>query len=132
MFRKKHMLIMVLLLAAIMPQCKKENISSPAYSIGSVIYYQKGNNLITPAQISYMFRVNHYPYFNQYTDRKGGKGWKVPLSGNYKQGDKFMVQYDAANPSCNTFGSRILFDYKVNDSADYKNYVNEFKDNPPQ
>ena len=132
MFKKKHIILVTLLLLFILPQCKKETISEPAYAIGTVIYYQKGSNLITQAQITYMYHVHCLGYYNQYTNRKGGKEWKVPLNGDYKQGDKFMVQYEAGNPNCNTSGSRILFDYKVNDSADYKNYVNEFKNNPPE
>ncbi|MGD0711937.1 MAG: hypothetical protein ABR968_12245 [Bacteroidales bacterium] len=132
MCKTKYIITVALLLMVILPQCKKESISNPAYAIGTVIYYQKGDNLITSAQITYMFHVNYLPYFNQYTDKKGGKGWKVPLSGDYKQGDKFIVQYEANNPNCNTFGSRMLFDYRVNDSTDYKRYVNEFINNPPQ
>jgi hypothetical protein len=112
---------------AILPQCKKSDLTDPAYAIGIITDWRPGiiNNLI-----AYKFYVNGTEYDNTYVSREFGKKWKIPNE-NYNLGDQYMVQFNVDDPSCQGC-SRMLFSYKVTDSADYKSYVNEFKTNPPQ
>jgi len=126
--RKKQYLIIILLLL-VLAQCRKDEITNPAYAIGTVFGYEPGG-METTRKINYTFYVNGKQYDNEYPNRAGGKKWKIP-AGNYNQGDQYMVQYNIGDPSCMTC-SRMLFGYKVSDSADYKSYVNQFKTNPPQ
>ena len=115
-------------------QCKKDKINEPSYAIGVINFYTPRHIFpnTSGAQINYTFFVNGKEYDNQYSNRQGGKEWKIPASGNYNKGDQCMVQYNKSDPDKNPQSSRMLFDYPVKDSNDYKNYVNQFKTNPPK
>jgi len=126
-------IIISILFVPILIHCKKENVANPGYAIG-VIYGYDSHNYFPyweGAQINYTFIVNGKQYDNQYSNRQGGKEWKIPASGNYKQGDQYMVQYNEFNPGANPQSSRMLFSYPVKDSSDYKRYITIFATNPP-
>ena len=111
-------------------KCKKDSIDNPGYAIGIINYY-KPRVFPNSAFVDYSFNVNLNQYGNQYGNRSGGKKWYIPPYGNYTQGDKYMVQYNKDNPS-GIHCSRMLFNYKVNDSLDYEAYVKMFQTYPPQ
>jgi len=129
MKRIKYIFISLIFIS-ILIQCRKPNLGNPGYAIGIVNYFEPGG-FSTSKLINYSFFINGKKYGNQYSNRAGGKKWKIPISGDYKQGDQYMVQYNKDNPSCMTC-SRMLFDYPVKDSSDYRRYVNEFDTNPPK
>ncbi|MFI5221378.1 MAG: hypothetical protein ACHQK8_03555 [Bacteroidia bacterium] len=106
-------------------QCKKDNIvfPNPGYAIGIIDAYAPQYK--TASNIQFEFSIASQKYYVTY--HSGDNGWYVPGSGNYKIGDKYMVQYDQSNPNT----ARMLFDYPVKDSTDYIKYVNQFKTNPP-
>jgi len=117
----------------IFTQCKKEEINEPGYAIGVINWYKPFYLFPTmnSAEISYDFFVNGKEYSNEYGSKDGGKKWKIPAHGNYNKGDQYMVQYDINDPG-KKYGSRMLFNYKVNDSLDYEAYVKMFQTYPPQ
>jgi hypothetical protein len=125
---KKTEIVCIIAMLFLFQNCKKPDMGTPAYAIGIISGYRVGN-ILGNTDIDYEFYVNGTEYDNAYTTRQFGKKWKVPR-GNYNPGDQYMVQYNEDDPSCQGC-SRMLFDYKVTDSADYKSYVNEFKTNPP-
>ena len=109
--------------------CTKEVlINNPNYAIGIVTGYVQGYTGDN-SHIYFEFSVNNNSYYNSYGD--GVNGWNVPKGENYKKGDQFMVQYDLANLGKST-SSRMLFNYPVKDSSDYRRYIQEFKTNPPK
>jgi len=134
MHNKIKCITMSLLFILTLTQCKKDKINDPGYAIGVINYYTP--RYIYPntsgAQINYTFFVNGKEYDCQYSNKQGGKEWKIPASGNYNKGDQYMVQYNITDPGKNPQSSRMLFNYKVNDSLDYEAYVKMFQTYPPQ
>jgi hypothetical protein len=118
------------MLAVFLPHCKKE-INKPGYAIGQVNYYAPGSKGKW-SEINYTFYVNGTEIDNHYTNRAGGKKWKVPHDLNCKNGDRFVVQYNLENPGDNKFSNRMLFAYPVKDSIDFKSYLEEFTTDPPE
>jgi hypothetical protein len=103
---------------------KLKIINDPAYAIGVIDDYTPYGS--TAPQIQFQYKVRGINYASQYLD--GGNGWNVPVScGNCNTGNKFMVQYDSLQPSV----ARMLFNYPITDSADYKKYKLLFKNSPP-
>jgi predicted glycosyl hydrolase (DUF1957 family) len=134
MHRIKYIFIGIILIS-FLPQCKKYTISSPpGYAIGVITFYGPATIFphVTSAEIKYSFFVNGKEYLNEYYNRKGGKEWKIPRHGNYNAGDQYMVQYNVSDPAGSGVDSRMLFDYPVADSSAYKQYVIDFKTNPPK
>jgi hypothetical protein len=126
-------IIIGLLLLLIFPQCKKGKVGNPCYAIGVIDFYNTRHIYHwSGAEINYTFFVNGKEYHNQYKNREDGKEWKIPSYGNYKKDDKYMVQYNESDPGSSYTCSRMLFDYQVKDSSDYKKYIDEFKNNPPK
>lgn len=130
--REIKIIIISIIIALSFIQCKKYKVENPDYAIGIINFYTPRHLAsATSALINYKFVVNGKEFNTQYANRAGGKERKVPPNGNYKEGDLFMVQYDKNNPDgplCN----RMLFDYPVKDSSDYRYYVTEFLTNPPK
>ena len=116
-------------LVFILPQCKKD-LNNTGYAIGVINLYNMGGKGHF-SEINYTFYVKGIEYDNHYKNRAWGKKWKVPPTGNYQKGDKFMVQYDSLDPGRKRYSSRMLFDYPVKDSSDYRRYMDEFTTNPP-
>jgi hypothetical protein len=103
--------------------CEKDVlIQKPGYCIGIVGFYAYGKS---GSQIAFEYTVSNIKYYADYGDQTNG--WSVPNYKGYKAGDLFMVQYDLNN--ANT--ARMLFNYPVKDSTDYKRYVEQFKTTPP-
>jgi hypothetical protein len=118
-------------------QCKKHSIPSPhGYAIGVINFYNSSAfwalTYTSRAEINYNFFVNGKEFGNQYSNRQGGKEWKIPPHGSYNKGDQYMIQYNISDPGSNPQSSRMLFDYPVPDSTTYKNDVAYFQTHPPQ
>jgi hypothetical protein len=93
--------------------------------VGHINYYKPEPY---PPIVNYYFYVNGTKYNNQYSH--GTRS--VPAHKNYKEGDKFMVQYEVSNPGDISL-NRMLFDFVVvNDSLDSSKYVADFALHPPQ
>jgi hypothetical protein len=123
----------LIVLALTLTQCRKEqNINNAAYAIGTIDDYTQATygKSSHPSSVSYNFIINGIIHLNNYDNKDGGKGWAVPASGDYNAGDEFMVQYDKTNPD-GVYNSRILFNYPVSDSSNYRSYVAEFLTDPP-
>jgi hypothetical protein len=130
----KYSIVFVFLLT-VLPQCKKESVNNPAYAIGTINSYQYQVILEKRSRINYSFTVNGTTYTNSYKDKEWGREFKVPAAAVYSQGQQFMVQYDQTNPGTSAHHdrqNRMLFKYAVNDSSDYRNYVNQFATKPPR
>jgi hypothetical protein len=103
--------------------CEKDVlIQKPGYCIGIVDFYAYGH---PSSHITFEYTVSNIKYYASYGD--GQNGWSVPNYKGYKTGDQFMVQYDLNNPNT----ARMLFNYPVKDSTDYKRYVEQFNTTPP-
>jgi hypothetical protein len=103
---------------------KLKIIKNPVYSIGTVDSYRPGGRL--ESMIQFQYGVNGKTYYQQYEN--GENRWFVPEDcGNCLSGNKFMVQYDSINPSI----ARVLFNYPVIDSVDFKKDLILFRKTPP-
>ncbi len=99
-------------------------ITNPAYSIGTVDYCSPGGR--TDSDIHFQYGVNDATFHQGYEN--GTHGWFVPADcTNCSSGNKFMVQYDSIDPSI----ARVLFNYHLADSEDYKKDLTLFKKTPP-
>ena len=121
----KKVITLSCFLSLLIFQCKKDKLvfANPVYAIGTIDFYKPADK--SSSAISFTYYVNGNAY--EYTYGNNDHGWSVPNSGNYKSGDKYMVEYNSGD--LNT--CRFLFDYPVNDSTDYVNDVTQFKTHPP-
>jgi hypothetical protein len=132
MKKYSHTLIYIVLVL-LLTQCQKDQkISNIAYAIGTIDDYTQATygRSSHPSSVSYNFIINGIIHLNNYDNKDGGKEWEVPSSGDYNTGNEFMVQYNKSNPD-GTYNSRMLFNYPVTDSSNYKSYVAEFLTDPP-
>ncbi len=113
----------------------KKEIKKPAYSIGYIDGYSDGKEG-RPA-ISYHYFVRGNKEVNDYPDTLFGKKWHVPGGMSFTEQDKFVVEYDAVeigslHKMMDFPTSRMLFDYPVKDSADFRKYLELFKAKRPE
>ena len=118
----KCLILLCLSTAAL--SCRKSFIAipHPGYAIGVVESYA---GIINHASIFFHFTVGGKTIHTGYPD--GASGWTVPDVAAINDGDMYMVQYDTVSVS----NARMLFCYKVTDSAQYIKYVAQFTANPP-
>jgi hypothetical protein len=103
---------------------KLVKINNSGYCIGKIDYYSPGGK--TDSNVHFQYEVNAKMFYQGYEN--GTHGWFVPAAcSNCSRGNKFMVQYDSVNPSI----ARLLFNYPVIDSVDYKKDLILFKKTPP-
>jgi hypothetical protein len=95
----------------------KENLG---YAIGSFQSAITGGP-ITNTNIFFSFETSDFTKM----DRVFTKG-KITGYKNAQEGDKYLVIYDTTAPE----NCQILFDYPINDSTDFKRYLEEFKTKP--
>lgn len=121
------LIIVFCFLLIVAAQCKKDplTIANPGYAIGVIDAYSPHGGA-APSFIYFHYTVKNNTYNIKYGNLQNG--WYIPGYANYKTGDQYMVQYDTQNTKI----ARMLFNYPVNDSTDYKNDVILFKTNPPQ
>jgi hypothetical protein len=104
---------------------KLKIINNPAYAIGKVDVYSPGGKLAS--QIQFQYSVNGNAFHQQYENAE--YGWFVPAAcGNCSSGNKFIVQYDSLNPPT----GRMLFNYPIADSVDYKKDLSLLWKSPPR
>ena len=135
----KHLIIFILLtflaFSCSYQGSTKKEIKKPEYSIGYIDAYSDGSEG-RPA-IGYHYKAGGIKESNDYPDTLFGKKWHVPAKMNYHEQDKFMVEYDATETGSlhkmmDFPTSRMLFDYPVKDSADFKKYIEMFKTKRPE
>jgi hypothetical protein len=116
--------LIVLGLSQAVTSCGKSFVAIPSagYAIGIVDSYVGTTN---HASIFFHFTVQGKTNNGGYPD--GANGWSVPDNADIKIGDQYIVQYDTANLS----DARMLFCYRVTDSAQYNQYITMFAGNPP-
>jgi hypothetical protein len=104
--------------------CRKDFIAIPdaAYTIGVVDQYNSSSN-------------NGYIYFHFTNEGKivnvnypnGFNGRSIPSNAHIETGYMYMVQYDTAAVS----DARMLFCYRITDSAQFNQYLATFTASPP-
>jgi hypothetical protein len=120
-------IIISFFLSLMTTQCKKDKliIMDPNYAIGIIVFYSPAYRNSSHIDF-YFYSITGRMYEINYPD--GHNGWSIPGGGNYKSGDKYMVQYSKTNPNI----ARMLFSYPVPDSATYRSDTAQFRINPPQ
>jgi hypothetical protein len=113
---------------------KNEDIfSDQGYVVGTVEQYESGQAYvgwvpnsyqltIRSPTITFTYKINKIQYSQNYASET----FHVPVDG-IKKGEKYIVVYNINKPK----EARMLFDFPILDSTDFKKYVQEFKANPP-
>ncbi len=97
-------------------------IKDPKYGIGIIEAYKPMGKM--PA-IAYHFSLNGKEYGNDYSTKYFGDAWSIPDSANFKEGDKFLIEYEAENPKV----SRMMFDFPIKNNSDLGKYLEVLKKN---
>lgn len=109
---------------------RKNILNNIEYSIGTVTKYVGGHRGIFGANIKVtqgdpVIQISFKTKEHQINTKSKG------LLSSDKEccvGNKYLVVYDSTNPET----CMLLFDYQINDSADFEKYMEEFKTNPPK
>jgi hypothetical protein len=107
--------------------------SNKSYTIGIIQNYYPSQaytwvpnstrlSIRTPT-ITFTYYINKIQYSQNY----GSETFHVPDDNGIKKGEKYIVVYNIKKPK----EARMLFDYPILDSTNFKKYVQEFKVNPP-
>ena len=98
------------------------------YSIGRLLEFYKGNStLFAPNTVNqpsntpyvrYKYSVNNIEFICRYD----ANTYNIPTKG-IKEGKNYLVVYNKKDPQ----KSRILFDYIINDSIDFKKSIKKFE-----
>ena len=95
-----------------------------AYTIGEVEEFfpvNYGGGVRTSPEIKFYYNVNGKEYLEE-------SFYNVPDKNGPMKGSLFIAIYLPNNPE----NCILLLDYPVKDSSDYKNYIEQFKSNPPK
>lgn len=112
----------------------KDIFSNKSYAIGIIQQYDPGQSYVVWVPNSYQLTIRspkiiftYYINEIQYSQNYGSDTFYVPDQNGIKKGEKYIVVYNMKKPK----EARMLFDFPILDSTDFKKYVQEFKANPP-
>jgi len=110
-----------LIVSIVLDRDEKKILDDCGFAIGTVRIYAHSMGSRSPNP--YLI----YKYSVDGTEFEGKKHSFVPHEG-VKRGDRFIVAYSNRKEK----NSVMLFQYPIKQKGDFDNYLEEFKDNPPQ
>lgn len=102
----------------------EEYLENYKYSVGEIeVYFQRSTIRFNVGKnsITYSYIVNNKKILNNYDLLF------YELPENPKKGNKYIVLYNENEPQ----KSILLGNYKIENNLDFKKYIEEFKNNPP-